>query len=325
MSHLAPLFLAGSLAAVVLFLGLLVRQMAALPHAGKPVVERSKLARVEQPPPRQNLLVIDARKEHAELVEKTRVPVSQPEAKSPAAVSSHRPEPLTADQIFEQRLQVGEDELRRQLCDVLELRLLSDEDVRAFREKEKVARMTAGRAANVDPPSLPRINSRTNPVGAVIEDFQNALAKEDRAIWATIPGEEKAIRAAVSAQERQIRSAAVINAEEQTSYQFNRSLQETLRQAASRAGLALQSGPACELAPDVAEEVADLSKDLRRLGVVMPLGIPSPRQLVRQGRPGPLPMPPPRPAALAARRYAQHKAVVSAKATYHETAAVKRA
>ncbi len=59
-----------------------------------------------------------------------------------------KPQPLTADQIVERRLQKSENELRRELLAVPEVRPMSDFEVREIREAEKAARPQVQNRAN---------------------------------------------------------------------------------------------------------------------------------------------------------------------------------
>ncbi|MGH7171860.1 MAG: HEAT repeat domain-containing protein, partial [Gemmataceae bacterium] len=185
---------------------------------------------------------------------------------------------LSADQIFEQRLQASEDDLRRELCDVPELRLLDDDYVRDFRAKEKIARRdtrtNTRQAMNATRKRVPMC-VQADPLGAVDSRVRAAIAKEERCVRAAVAAEQRYIRAAIAKEQKRERVAVIVAADEQVVYEFNQSLQQRMRQAARRAGLALQSGSRCQLAPNVAAGVAQLSKDLRELGFVTALAAPS--------------------------------------------------
>jgi hypothetical protein len=146
MSFLVQLLLGGSLTVVVLFLGLIVWRLTQLPRSGQPTAEQPGPARTA-PPVLEKVLVpipsqrefddLENREEHTEPVQQVDDPVSQPKGQAVTLDLPRLPKSLTTDQVFEQRLQASEDDLRRQLAAVPEVRLLSDAEVRKIRKEQQ--------------------------------------------------------------------------------------------------------------------------------------------------------------------------------------------
>jgi hypothetical protein len=206
---------------------------------------------------------------------------------------------LTSDQIFEQRLQASEVDLRNELRNVPEVRLLSDLDVKNVRESERAAQMPVVAAPSVDPETaraeLNAAQDRLTAAQAVLKVAQDKLAAAQHDLGVgrktvsvyndvDLPAYEKVLRS----YEKVVRSYQEVanrcspkvirnrspREQEQIGYDFNLRLHQTLKRAAVQAGVALQSDSHCQLDLSTATDMAKLSKDLRDMGFVSVPGVP---------------------------------------------------
>ncbi|HZV06462.1 MAG TPA: HEAT repeat domain-containing protein [Gemmataceae bacterium] len=295
--------------ALVLIFGFLVWRLVHLPHSVQPA-ERQRIAPVQTAPPSsQEVVVADMETESEEPIEAAPSPppkpgekresLDMPQKEAVIDIPPHLPIPKPADRVIEQplapphpeistadqdqaierRLRASEDDLRRQLRAVPEVRVLSDRDVQKVRSQEREAqahvldearsfRDAARASLNIARANVKAVNAAYKNAGIRIvgarEEIEEAARMERMAACACQQA-EAAYRVV----------AANLRAEqEKIAYQMNGRLQEDMRRAARRAGFGLGSGPKCQLDPTTAAQVADLAKDLRRSGVVSVLGVP---------------------------------------------------
>jgi hypothetical protein len=147
-AQLAQFFLGTGLAAIVLGFGFIVWRLTQLPHSGHPEAEqRIASHHPAETPPHEDAVegetaaiqthtanlnrLFNSVQEQLRPNTEPKKPVVHSPPQPPKAVLADR------DQVFEQRLQASEDDLREQLCNVPELRLLNDDEVKKVREDEK--------------------------------------------------------------------------------------------------------------------------------------------------------------------------------------------
>jgi hypothetical protein len=169
---------------------------------------------------------------------------------------------LQPDQVFQQRLLASEEELRAQLRAIPEVRLMSDDAVRAARENEKTAQEQLVKWARTKRESaLASVQSAMSRMVAshVAPDARLAVAEAQRVYFEA----DSAYRQAVATTSKQ---------RERISHECDLRLHQTLQQTAAQTGLMLRAGPIW-LAPATAIQVAKLSKDLRDQGFVSLPGV----------------------------------------------------
>jgi hypothetical protein len=187
------------------------------------------------------------------------------------------PDTSQADQVFETRLHASEEDLRAELRTLPEVRLLSDGEIRNFRGEEQAAQdQLVGPARARLETARARADAANAKVNAILAALNN-----NRGDPGLTCAEREAARAAQAAQRTfweansafQRAESRVTQERERIGYEVNLRLHETLKRAAARAGLLLQSGPTCQLFPSTAAQVAKLSKDLRDGGFVSGPGV----------------------------------------------------
>src|SRR5262249_20320575 len=154
-----------------------------------------------------------------------------------------------------------------------EVRLMSDRDVRNLRGDEQAAKERRERSLTG------QASARREAAQARLNAANAQLAEATRA-GRYDPGlgsaRQEAIRDFFEAGSAWQQAASrVAQARERVGYDSSLDLHETLKGAAARAGLLLQSGPTSQLDPSTAAQVAKLSKDLRDGGFVPGPGVRS--------------------------------------------------
>jgi hypothetical protein len=194
-----------------------------------------------------------------------------PDQGEEAAAILALPEVPLADLAFEQRLHASEEDLLALLRAIPEVRLMSDGDVRSLRgdqqaAKERKERLLMGSArARLDGASS-RVNSANAQLAAV-------SPYGGYSPW-LVSARQEAVRDYLEANSALQQATSKLTQErERIGYDSSLRLHETLKQAAAQAGLSLQSGPTCQLAPSTAAQVAKLAKDLRDGGFVSGPGV----------------------------------------------------
>jgi hypothetical protein len=141
------LFLGGAAAAVLALAALVLWRFAQVLHPDQPAASgqavslrttaspRQVVAEPAEPMPAEEGVPAPAE----DIPAAQKQPPRDPEP-AQAELVAPKPQPLTADQIVERRLQKGEEELRRELLAVPEVRLISDHEVKQVRADEKAAR-----------------------------------------------------------------------------------------------------------------------------------------------------------------------------------------
>lgn len=159
----------------------------------------------------------------------------------------------TADQVFEQRLRASEKDLCDQLRFVPEVRLLSDEEVKSVRQEEKAAQQQREDAARAE------LNAARAKLDAAGND--RYAHQEAARAYHEVARRYQAVMGRGSQETAKI------------GYNFNVRLHQAMKRSAIQAGLELGAGPSCRLAPHIAAQVAELSKDLRDMGFVTVPGV----------------------------------------------------
>jgi hypothetical protein len=271
---LVRLLVGAGLAAVGLVLVPVAWQLGQLPGSARPAAEeRQARVRPAARPRQENAAKAETGREEGVRAVPAPVPVSEgekstadPDRGQKAAAAPTIPEATQADQAFERRLHASEKDLLAELRAIPEVRLLSDGDIRNIRGEEQAAKehtekvLTGQARARLD-----AANARLNRANAqlseavrshlYVPDLSNAHQEAIREYFAA----DSAFRQAES---------KVAKARERIGNDSTLLLHETLHRAAAQAGLLLQSGPTCQLAPSTAAQVAQLSKDLRDGGFV---------------------------------------------------------
>lgn len=256
----AHLILGSGLAAIAMLFGLVFWRLVDLPRSGQTATKHRASTPVRPMKPRQEIVfelergqdeqikdtpnpLVDSRQDlqrddlrpKEQVVE---VPLRFPEPRTADPIPPRLPQVFTADQILAQRLQASEDDLLSQLAAVPELRLLNDSVV----QNERQAEQTAQR-------NLPRM----------ARDNQRAAEKVAHANHIHV--------------HFQVPRAEIIALQHQMGYEVSLRLHEQMRRAALHAGLRLRPGPQSKLPEATAKEMAELSKDLRKLGFVTVPGV----------------------------------------------------
>jgi hypothetical protein len=308
-NFLIQLALGTGMTALVLVFGLLVWRLVHLPRSVQPAARQRPAPVQTAPLPSPEIVVADTETGSEVPIAAAPSPLPKPgemresldmpQKEAVINIAPHLPEPKPADRVInqplaplhpemseadqdqaiERRLRASEDDLRRQLRAVPEVRVLSDRDVQKVRSQEREAQghvldearsyRDAARAslnvsrANVKAVSAAYKNAGIRIVGAR-EEIEEA-ARIERVAASACQQAEAAYRVA----------AANLRVEqEKIAYQMNGRLHEDMRRAARRAGFALGSGPKCQLDLTTAAQVAELAKDLRSSGIVSVLGVP---------------------------------------------------
>lgn len=282
-------FCAG-LTAVTLVLMPVAWRLGERPRPAEPTLERRTALEQPAAEPRQNKAIeADVRPWEDVVAALTSPPGDEGRAPDPGQAGQGdtppaRPGAAQADEAFERRLRASEKDLRAELRGIPEVRLMSDDDVRLARgradqaaQKQRVA--AAGAAREVARVQADAANAQVNAFRAALNaNRRNAgLARAEREASTVARVAQRAFHMA----DRVYRQAVAGTPQERgkVGYEASLRLHRTLKWAAARAGLPLRSGPACQLDPFTATQVAKLSKELRDLGFVSAPGVLSVRSL----------------------------------------------
>ncbi len=290
----AQLFLGAGFMAIVMFFGLIVWRLVQLPHSGRPAATpHHRVAAEERAERREPIsatpdpIVIDVTQQERD----------EPVRKEPAVVAAvpELPRALTSDEVVENRLRASEDDLRAQLRDIPELRVLDDGYVKKFRFEEVAGlapREFAAREMEKNHSNLE--DSRTDLENAKADleavragkkrdlDIQEATQVYDEAVLdyqEAVRRDDEVTRLFQQASPVSTRRLSNIEEMYRMRYEYNRRLHQTMKKAGVQAGLALGSGPSCQLNSSTAGQVAKLSKAMRDKGFVNALGSPTMLQL----------------------------------------------
>src|SRR5579883_1157620 len=199
------------------------------------------------------------------------------------------------DQIVEQRLRASEDDLRRELQNVPELRLLSDADVKNVRQSERDAQMNAVEAAQAELRAAQAVLTTAQAkLSAAQNDLKLGRKSADAYYQQDVPAYDEACRDYKKVADRYQRIVKQYTEEqkrlgheeaakrdsqkkERIGYETNLRFHDDMKWAAAQAGLGLGSRLNCQLNLSTAAQVAKLSKELRDLGFVTVPGVPSVR------------------------------------------------
>lgn len=195
-AYLAHLFLGISLTVVAMLFGLVSWRLMHLQSSGRPAAKQQTSSPIRQEKPQKEIVYqVEARQ--LKTIEDTPdslfdskqerqpddispkrsvidVPGRLPEPQTADPIPSRVPEPLTADQIFEQRLQVREDDLLGRLAAVPELRLLDDSMVRNERQAERTSQKNLVETARANQ-RLNRVSGRSRFARAEIMAQQDQI------------------------------------------------------------------------------------------------------------------------------------------------------